>query len=139
MHQAVLLENPSNPEKLATPIRTETIDIGPSEFKCLHIQDISSGLIYLVDTGSGISLLPANAKVLKQNPNDLVFYAVNVSRVSIFDERTIILNLNLRRPTKWKFCVAAVPYSILGANLLAHYHLVTFLQKSRLLDTTQTV
>ena len=61
MHQAVLLENPSNLGKLAPPIRTETIDIGPFDSKRLHIRDISSGLIYLVGTGSNISLLPADA------------------------------------------------------------------------------
>ena len=34
------------------------------------------------------------------------------------------------------FCVTAVPYPILGADLLAHYHLVPFLHESRLVDTT---
>ena len=136
MHQAVHLKNPANPRKLATPIRTETIDIGPSDSKRIHIRDISSGLIYLVDTGSDISLLPADARALKQNPNDLVLYAANDSRVSKFGERTTTLNLNVRHPIKWKFCVAAVPYPILGADLLANYHLVPFLHESRLLDTT---
>ena len=92
----MLLENPSNPGKLATPIRTETIDIGPSDSKRLHIRE----MIYLVDTGSDISLLPAATRVLKQNPNDLVLYAANDSRVSAIGERTITLNLNLRRPIK---------------------------------------
>ena len=74
--------------------------------------------------------------MLKQNPNDLVLYAANDSRVSTFGERIITLNLNLRRPIKWKFFVAAVPYPILGADLFHHYHLVPSLHESRLLDTT---
>ena len=136
MHPAVLLENFPNVGKLTTPIRSETIDIGPSDSKPLHVRDISSGLIYLVDTGSDISLLPADSNVLKQNPNDLVLFAANNSRVSTFGERSVTLNFNLRRPIKWNFCVAAVPYPILGADLLAHYHLVPFLHESRLVDTT---
>ena len=136
MHTAVFLETISNIGKLVAPIRKETINIGPSGSKRLHVRDISSGLIYLVDIGSDISLLPADSNILKQRPNDLVLFAANNSRVSTFGERSITLNFNLRCPIKWNFCVTAVPYPILGADLLAHYHLVPFLHESRLVDTT---
>ena len=35
-----------------------------------------------------------------------------------------------------EFCVAAVPHPIIGAYLLAHYHLVPFLHELRLVDTS---
>ena len=110
--------------------------MGSSGSKRLHIRDISSGLIYLIDTGSDISLFPAGPSILKNRPCDLVLYAANDSRVATYGERAITLNLNLRRCIKWNFCIAAVPYPIIGADLLAHFHLVPYLHESRLVDTT---
>ena len=123
MHIAVFLENLSNIEKQVAPIRMKTIDIGPFGSKRLHIREISSGSIYLVDTGLEISLLPTDSNILKQCPNDLVLFAANNSRVLTFGERSATLNVNLRRPIKWNFCVVAAPYPILGAGLLVNYHL----------------
>ena len=93
-------------------------------------------MIYLIDTGSDISLLPADSKTLKKKPSDIVLFAANDSRVPTFGEINVTLNLNLRRAFKWNFCVAQVPYPIIGADLLAHFHLVPYLHESRLVDTT---
>ena len=92
------------------PFRTETIDTGFSGSKRLHIRDISSGIIYLIDTGSDISLFLTDSSVLKNRPSDLILYAANDSHVCTFGERSITLNFNLRRPIKWDFCIASVPY-----------------------------
>ena len=102
-----------------------------------NLQELANtGLIYLIDTGSDISLLPADSKTLKKFPSEVVLFAANDSRVHTFDEREITFNLNLRRNFKWNFCVAQVPYPIIGVDLLAHFHLVPFLHESRLVDTT---
>ena len=122
--------------KLTQPFRTETIDTVFSGPKRLHIRDFASGIIYLIDTGSDISLFPADSSILKNRPSDLILYAANDSRVCTFGERSITLNFNLRRPIKWNFCIAAVPSPIIGADLFAFYHLVPFLHESRLVDTT---
>ena len=65
-----------------------------------------------------------------------MLFAANDSRVPTFGEVKVTLNLNLRRVFKWNFCVAQVPYPIIGADLLAHFHLVPYLHESRLVDTT---
>ena len=132
----MLLESIIKIGKLSQPFRTETVHMGFSGSKRLHIRDLSSGIIYLIDTGSDISLFPTDSAILKKPPSDLVLYAANDSRVCTFDERLIILNLNLRRSIKWNFCLAAVPYPIIGADLLPFYYLVPFLHESRLVDTT---
>ena len=119
------------------PSRTETIvDVGPALSKRLHIRDVSTGLIYLVDTGSDISLLPADSKTLTKKPSDIVLFADNDSRVPTFGEVNVTLNLNLRCVFKWNFCVAQVPYPIIGVELIAHFHLVPYLHGSRLVDIT---
>ena len=61
------------------------------------------------------------------------------TRLQIFGEKRILPNLNLRREFSWNFLVAAVPYAIIGADLLAHYHLIPVLHESRLVDSTTGV
>lgn len=45
------------------------------------------------------------------------------------------LNLGLKRDISWNFCVAAVPYPIIGADLLTHYNLVVDLGQQKLIDS----
>ena len=52
----------------------ETIDEGLASSKRLHIRDVSTRLIYLVDSGSDISLLPADINSLKKKPSDIVLF-----------------------------------------------------------------
>ena len=114
----------------------ETIGSGIQSSKRLHVRDRDSGLVFLIDTGSDISLLPADKRTIKNRPNDLILFAANDSRVLTYGTKRLSLNLGLRRKFSWNFCVAAVPNPIIGADLLAHYHLVPYLHESRLVDTT---
>ena len=136
VRQALFVEDAIYLGKLIAPRRSETIDAGPIQSKRLHIRDVDTGLVYLIDTGSDISLLLADSKTLKKSPSEVVLFAANDSHVHTFGDRAVTLNLNLRRNFKCNFCVAQVPYPIIGADLLAHFHLVPFLHESRLVDTT---
>ncbi|XP_033224013.1 uncharacterized protein LOC117177437 [Belonocnema kinseyi] len=120
--------------KLTTPYRVETLGLA-RDSKRLHIRDRNSGLVFLIDTGSDISLLPADQQTLKTKPSELELFAANDSRVHTYDSKRISLNLGLRRDLTWNFCVAAVPYPIIGADLLAHFSLVPYLHESKLVDT----
>ena len=75
------MENRYDLGKLVQPSRAEIIDTDPSSSKRLHIQDLSSGLIYLIDTGFDISLISAEASTLKLSPSHLVLFVANDSRV----------------------------------------------------------
>ena len=135
-HQALQLGGKRKSGKLEQPVRTETLESGSSGSKRLHIRDIQSGLVFLIDTDSDISLLPVNKNHSRLKPDDLVLFAANDSHVLTYEGRGCKLNLGLRRDISWNFCLAAVPYPIIGADLLAHYQLVPFLHESRLMDTT---
>ena len=113
----------------------ETIGLGKTSSKRLHIRDRNSGLVYLVDTGSDVSLLPVEKK-LKRVPVSGSLFAANDSRIHIYGEKRISPNLNLRRDFPWNFYVAEIPYPIIGADFLAHYRLIPFLHESRLVDAT---
>ena len=122
--------------KLNQPARVETIGSEIESSKRLHIRDRDSGLVFLIDTGSDITLLPADKRTINNRPNDLILFAANNSRVLTYGTKRLSLNLNLRRKFSWNFGVAAVPNPIIEADLLAYYHLVPYLHKSRLVATT---
>ena len=60
----LLLEITFDFGKLTQPCRTEIINTGSSGSKRLHIRDISSGVIFLIDSGSDISLFSSDSSVL---------------------------------------------------------------------------
>lgn len=99
----------------------------------LFITDRNSNLSFLVDTGANISVLPRKkGDIAKPLPFQL--YAANNSTISTYGERTLTLDLNLRRPYKWKFIVADVTKPIIGADFLRHHQLIVDLKNRRLID-----
>lgn len=104
----------------------------------LKVRDRISGVSFLIDSGADISLLPVGDKT-KRKPADFRLYAANDSRVDTYGEKRCVLNLGLRREISWNFCIADVPYPIIGADILAHYGLVVDLRRRRLVDTLTSV
>lgn len=104
----------------------------------LHIRDRASGQLFLIDTGADISLLPANPNI-RGNPSDVKLFAANDTRIDTFGETFRVLDLGLRRPIRWNFVIAAVPYPIIGADLLSHYGLTVDIKKRRIIDTTSSI
>ena len=113
----------------------ETVGAGPTLSKRLHIRDTESGYVFLIDTGAEISLIPVSSKT-KNHLSDLKLYAANNTPIDTFGEARLTLKLRLRRPISWNFCVAAVPYPIIGAELLNHYILIVDLRRQHLVDST---
>lgn len=98
----------------------------------LHIRDRVSGEVFLIDTGAEISLLPC-IDGEKQTPSSLKLYAANNTIINTYGVvfRTVHLGI---RPLTWNFCVASVPYPIIGADLISHYGLLPDLKSRRLID-----
>lgn len=116
----------------------EAIDVTNGSNR-LFVRDKTTGLKFLIDTGSDISLLPIQDKV-KPRPSDIVLYAANNTRINTYGERRLTLNLGLRRPIHWNFCRASVSYPIIGADLLAFYGLNDDIRGRKLVDNlTQIV
>ena len=134
MRKALLLEIWLTFGKLTSPSRSETVGFGDAVSKRLHVKDSKSGLTFLIDTGSDVSLLPTrNAPI--GAPQDLLLYAANNSRVLTYGKKLLSLDLNLRRSFTWNFHLASVPYPIIGADFLAHYALIPDLARRKLVDS----
>lgn len=99
----------------------------------LFVTDRRTKMSFLVDTGANISVLPRKPGA---TPRPLAFhlYAANNSIIPTYGEKTMELDLNLRRPFQWKFIVAAVTKPILGADFLNHHQLIVDMKNRRLID-----
>lgn len=125
-------------KKLILPSRTETVGEGGQISNRLHVRDRATGQMFLIDTGADISLLPANPKI-RGEPSSYKLFAANNTRIDTFGESFRELDLGLRRTIRWNFCIAAVPYAIIGADIIGHYGLMVDLQRRRLVDPTTKI
>lgn len=102
--------------------------------KRLFVRDKESGLVFLVDSGSDISIIPVNHKAKKQ-PAKYVLYAANNTPINTYGERSLRLHFGFCRFIEWRFVVASVPYPIIGADLLSASGIIVDLQGRKLIDT----
>lgn len=100
----------------------------------LCVMDYNSGLNFLVDTGANISVLPV-PKISKfiKNPN-YKLYAANGTEIATFGEKTLVLDLKLRRAFRWNFVLADVKQAILGADFLTSNNLLVDMGERKLID-----
>lgn len=99
----------------------------------LFVTDKTSKLTFLVDTGANISVLPRR-KGTQEQPLPFQLYAANNTVIPTYGEKTLELDLNLRRSFKWKFIIAAVSKPILGADFLKFHHIIVDIKNRRLID-----
>ncbi|GBO44223.1 Retrovirus-related Pol polyprotein from transposon 17.6 [Araneus ventricosus] len=106
----------------------------PQTSRRLFIRDRISNISFLVDTGSDVSLIPANT-YQKRNSSQQTLFAANSSTINVYGQKTLSLNFSLRRDFLWTFLIADVSIPILGADLLHYFELVPDLRNKCLRDT----
>jgi len=108
-------------------------DNGPKLCR-LYVIDRTSGIRYLVDTGSDVSVYPPQKhRMFRGKAEPYQLYA-NGSVIPTYETKTLQPNLSLRREFPWHFIIADVLQSIIGADFLAHYHLLSNMKKKNLID-----
>ena len=100
--------------------------------------DRSTGNHFLVDTGADVSVFPASASE-KNRPFKRTLLAANKTPISTFGEKSLTLNLGLRRIFRWIFVIADVNQPILGADFLDHFALLVDIKRCRLIDSTTSL
>lgn len=121
--------------KLESTSNVAGVDVNqPSRRLC--VIDINNREKFLIDTGADISVLAArNQKCSRPAENaDYKLFAANGTEIRTYGERTLELNLGLRRSFKWTFVVANVKTSLLGADFLVHHKLLVDLHQRKLID-----
>jgi len=101
----------------------------------LVIKDPLTGIKFLIDSGSDLSLLPKNNKNCKNNA-DTFLDAANGTVISTFGTTKLNISLGLRRTFSWTFVIANIDHAIIGADFLSHFKLLIDFKRHILADIT---
>lgn len=119
--------------KLDQTSKVAGVDV-PNNTNRLCVYDRDTRERFLVDTGAEISVLAATGSRKMKTSSDYRLYAANNTPIKTYGEKTLKLNLGLRRNFSWTFIIADVRTSILGADFLRHYKLLIDLHRKKLID-----
>ena len=97
----------------------------------LHVRDTNLGTYFLVDTGAEVSIVPPTSPD-RVKPPSLSLIAANGSHIKLYGTRQMTLRINNNKYT-WRFQVADVHKSILGADFLRANNLLVDLTYKRLI------
>nr|VZH99561.1 unnamed protein product [Spirometra erinaceieuropaei] len=113
-----------------------TTAAGPSRpSRLFYINDKSSGLRFLVDTGAEVSVIPPLRRH-RLKPSQFSLQTANSTAISTYGQRCLTLDLGLRRRFQWVFIEADVKSPIIGADFLSSFGLTVDVRHRRLTDTT---
>nr|VZI31121.1 unnamed protein product [Spirometra erinaceieuropaei] len=99
----------------------------------LFLWDRITGTKFLVDSGAGVSVVPPTPAERK-NRSSFCLTAANNSSIPTFGQRSVTLDLGLRRIFRWAFIIADVSVALMGADFLTHFNLLDDLKNHRLFD-----
>ena len=88
---------------------------GETHSRLFYITDRISGYRFLIDTGAEVSVLPPT-NLDKKNSSPYTLQAVNKSKITTYGEKSMTIDIGLRREYKWIYIIADVPLPILGAD-----------------------
>lgn len=122
------------------PALAAASDQGHTTSRLFFVVDRIAGHRFLVDTGAEVSILPASrTDRLQQQAPSPCLRAVNSSAIKTYGQRSLTIEIGLRRTFRWIFIVADLPQPILGADFLSHFGLCVNLQARRLTDSTTSL
>ncbi|XP_064462765.1 uncharacterized protein LOC135373598 [Ornithodoros turicata] len=111
---------------------------GSSPSRLFYVREQASARRYLIDTGAEVSVIPASRTDRRQQ-SLYSLTAVNGSRIPVYAQRSLTLNLGLRRTFRWIFLVADVTQPIIGADFLTHHHLLVDMRRRKLIDSSTSL
>ena len=72
--------------------------------RLFYVTDRTTGTRFLVDTGADVSVIPPSTAE-KRKPASMILQAVNKSTISTFGEKSMTLDIGLRRSYRWIFII----------------------------------
>jgi hypothetical protein len=126
-HNVVSGKLPNRPGTL----ELNCLSAGQDQVSLLHVKDALSNIYFLVDTGAEVSIVPPTGPDLNK-PSSMNLIAANGSRIKSYGTRQMTLKINGNQYT-WRFQIADVHRSILGADFLRVHGLLVDLANKRLI------
>ena len=103
--------------------------------RLFYVDDRSTGLRFLVDTGAEVSVVPPSPSERLHRRDNLSLQAANNSEIATYGTRSLTLDLGLRRTFRWPFIIADVRKPILGADFLRNFGLLVDVRRHKLSDS----
>ncbi|XP_064459044.1 uncharacterized protein LOC135369380 [Ornithodoros turicata] len=94
---------------------------------------------FLVDTGAEVGVIPADKFSRRPREQCFSLRAANASTIPVYGQRSLTLNIGLRRDFRWLFLVADVTQAILGADFLNSFKLLVDVNGWRLIDRSTSL
>ena len=99
----------------------------------LHIRDLKSSELFLVDSGAKVSIVKPTATEKNAPAPGMNLVSVNGSPISTYGNQIMTLTFDDNITTfQWIFIIADVPHNILGIDFLRQYALVVDFANSSL-------
>ncbi|BHF65203.1 hypothetical protein SprV_0200821300 [Sparganum proliferum] len=118
---------------------TATATAGQSRpSRLFYINGKSNGLRFLVDTGAEIIVIPPPRRH-HLKPSQFSLQAANSTTINIYGQRSLTLDIGLRRRFQWVFVKADVKSPIIGADFPIHFGLAVDLKHRKHIDITATL
>lgn len=102
----------------------------------VFITDARSNRKFLIDSGAEISVIPPIAGQV--SASDIVLTAANGTRIHTYGPKELHLDIGLAREFTWRFEMADVSRSIIGADFLNYYGLLIDVRNHRLVDPSSS-
>ena len=106
--------------------------------RLMFVQDKHTNTRFLVDTGADVSVLPPTNSERKHQAG-ISLQAANNTKINTYGQKSMTLNLGLRRVFPWMFMIADTKYPILGADFLRNFDLLVDIRRTQLVDATTKV
>ncbi|BHF65008.1 hypothetical protein SprV_0200801700 [Sparganum proliferum] len=106
--------------------------------RLIYINDKSSGLRFLVDTGAEVSVIPPPRRH-HLKPSQFSLQTANSTTINTYGQRSLTFDIGLRRRFQLVFVQADVKSPITGADFLTHFGLAVDLKHRKLFDTATTL
>ena len=134
VHCAGRRSNFFDPSKHKDPLGALSAASGPSAASScsLYAHDRQSGTHYLIDTGSDVSVVPK--KPGWTAPATSTLLAANETPIKVYGRLCLSLDIGFHKPMSFSFVITAVPYAIIGAELLKALHLAPYIAARKLIE-----
>ena len=129
----------SGPGKLVCgPAPVAAVSGASKPSRLFYVVDRDSGTRFLIDTGAQVSVIRPRPEDLR-SASSVNLVAANQTPIKTYGERSLTLNLGLRRSFTWVFIIADLPQSIIGIDFLQHFNLMVDPSGYRLVDRLTTL
>lgn len=103
----------------------------------LFISDRRTGLQFLIDSGSDVSLLPRTFKG-NRIPARYSLTAANGTSITTYGSKLLVIDVGLRRKFPFTYIIADVSKPIIGADFLKRFGLLVDIRNKRIIDPVTT-